>query len=137
MLLKTLFFPWYFQLEGFLLEEKHTWKFYNVDMTLIYCRVILREIKLSYFSKAEFRRSVNYDHSHKKWKNSLEGCLDWVFFANELEFLKILVPRLSQDSWNVNIECVEKSTQRYFLYDQPPAALMYCYFIHLILIFVF
>ena len=67
-------------------------------MTLTYCRVILREIKLSYFSKVEFRRSVNYDHNHKKWKSSLESCLDLVLFANELEFLKILVPRLSQDS---------------------------------------
>ena len=137
MLLKISFFSWYFQFEGFLLEEKHTWKLQHVDMILKYCRVILREIKLSYFSKAEFRRSVNYDHNHKRWKNSLESYLDLVLFANELEFLKILVPRLSQDSWNVNIECVGKSTQRYFLYDQPPAAPIYCYFIDLILIFVF
>ena len=34
--------------------------------------------------------------SHKKRKDSLEGSLDRVLFAAELEFPKILVPRLPQ-----------------------------------------
>ena len=34
--------------------------------------------------------------SHKKRKDSLEGSLDRVLFAAELEFPKILVPRLHQ-----------------------------------------
>ena len=40
-----------------------------------------------------------------KRKDSLEGSLDQVFFASELEFPKILVPRLPQNKSNVKIEC--------------------------------
>ena len=40
---------------------------------------------------------------------SLEGSLDRVLFAAELEFPKILVPRLPQHTLNVNIECAGKS----------------------------
>ena len=47
-------------------------------------------------------------HSHNKRKDSLEGSLDQVLFAAELEFPKILVPRLPQHTSNVNIECVGK-----------------------------
>ena len=42
-------------------------------------------------------------HSYKKQKDSLEGSLDRVLFATELEFPKILVPRLPQHT-NVNIQ---------------------------------
>ena len=48
------------------------------------------------------------NHSHKKQKDSLEGSLDQVSFASELEFPKILVPRLPQYTLNVNIECAGK-----------------------------
>ena len=42
-------------------------------------------------------------HSHhKKRKDSLEGSLDWLLFVVELEFPKVLVPRLPQNSSNVN-----------------------------------
>ena len=54
-------------------------------------------------------------HRHKKWK----GTLDRVLFAAELEFPKILVPRLPQHTSNVNIECGGKSVcsrQLYYLY---------------------
>ena len=47
--------------------------------------------------------------SHQKRKDSLEGSLDRVLFAAELEFPKILVPRLPQHTSNVNIECAGKS----------------------------
>ena len=56
---------------------------------------------------------------HQKWKDSLEGSLDRVLFAVELEFPKILVPRLPQHTSNVNIECAGKSEwskQLYSLY---------------------
>ena len=46
--------------------------------------------------------------SHKKRKDSLEGSLDRVLLAAELEFPKILVPRLSQHTSDVNIECPGK-----------------------------
>ena len=57
-------------------------------------------------------------HSHKKRKDSLKGSLDRVLFAAELEFPKILVPRLPQHTSDVNIECAGKSVwskQLYYL----------------------
>ena len=41
-------------------------------------------------------------------KDSLKGSLDRLLFAPELEFLKILVPRLPQKTSNVNIEWARK-----------------------------
>ena len=58
-------------------------------------------------------------HSYKKRKDSLEGSLDRVLLAAELEFPKILVPRLSQHTSDVNIECAGESDwskQLYRLY---------------------
>ena len=65
-----------------------------------------------------------FHHSHKKWKDSLEGSLDRVLFAAEFEFPKILLPRLPQNSSNVNIEYAEKSKQLYSLCDQLLGALI-------------
>ena len=48
-------------------------------------------------------------HSHKKQKDSLEGSLNQVLLAVELEFPKILLPRLPQHTSNVNIECGGRS----------------------------
>ena len=61
------------------------------------------------------------DHSYKKRKDSLEGSLIRVLLtAVELEFPKILVPRLvSQHTSNVDIECARRSEwskQLYSLY---------------------
>ena len=50
----------------------------------------------------------------------------------ELEFPKILVPRLPQDTLNVNIKCAGKSKQPYSLCDQLLVALIYLHFINLI-----
>ena len=52
---------------------------------------------------------VQFDHSDKKRKISLESNLDRVLVAAELEFSKILVPRLPQHTSNVNTECAGKS----------------------------
>ena len=73
-----------------------------------------------------------FNHSHKKWKDSLEGSLDGVLFAAELEFPKMPVPRLPQNKSNVNIECAGKSKQLYSLCDQLLGALIYLNFIVLI-----
>ena len=48
-------------------------------------------------------------------KRRLEGSLERVLFAAELEFPKVLVPRLSHNTSNVNIECAGKSKQLYSL----------------------
>ena len=66
-----------------------------------------------------FTTSKQFDHifcvtinrSHKKQKDSLEGSLDRVLFAAELEFPKILVPRLPQHKSNVNIKYAAESAQ--------------------------
>ena len=58
-------------------------------------------------------------HSHKKREDSLEGSLNQVLFAAELEFPNILVPRLLQHSSYLNNECAGKSEwlkQLYSLY---------------------
>ena len=73
-------------------------------------------------------------HSHKKRKNSLEGSLVPVLFATELEFPKILVPRIPQNTSNVNTEGTGKGKQLYYFCDQLLGALIYLYFIVLILI---
>ena len=56
-------------------------------------------------------------HSHKKRKDSLEGSLDQVLFAAEVEFLKILLPRLPQHTSNVINECAVKSEWSKQLYS--------------------
>ena len=48
-------------------------------------------------------------HNEMKRKDSLVGSLDRVLPAAELEFPKILVPRLPQHKSDVNIECARKS----------------------------
>ena len=66
-----------------------------------------------------------------------EGSLDRALFAAELEFLKIIVPRLHHHTSNVNIECAGKSVwskQLYYLCNQVPGALIHVNFITLILI---
>ena len=81
-----------------------------------------------------FFMAYHFYHSRKKWKDRLEGSLDWLLTAAELEFSKILVPRLPQNLSNVNIECSGKSKQLYSLCSQLLAALAYLNFIFLILI---
>ena len=49
----------------------------------------------------------NSNHSNKKWKNSLQGSLDQVLFAGEVELPKIIVPRLAQHTPNANTEVSE------------------------------
>ena len=56
----------------------------------------------------QYQNIVYLKHSHKKGKDSLEGSLDWILFAAELEFSKILVPRLPRLTSNVNAECAKK-----------------------------
>ena len=64
-------------------------------------------------------RTTRIKHSQKKRKDSLEGSLDQVLFAAELELSKKLVLRLPQHTSNVNTECGGKSEwskQLYSLY---------------------
>ena len=49
--------------------------------------------------------SKSFSQSLNKWKDSVEGSLDRVLFAAELELPKMLVPMLPQHTSDVNIEC--------------------------------
>ena len=65
------------------------------------------------------------NHSNKKRKDSLEDSLYQVLFAAELEFWKILVPKLPQHT----------SKHLYSLYEQLLGALIYLNLIILFLIY--
>ena len=72
-------------------------------------------------------------YSHKKPKDILKGSLVWVLLAAEIEFLKILVPSLTQNPWNINAESTRKSKQLYYLCGQLLGALIYLHFVVLVL----
>ena len=67
-------------------------------------------------------------------KDSLEDSLDRELLAAELELQKILVPRLPQNTSNVNLEIIGNSEQLFCLCDLLLRALIYLHFIFLILI---
>ena len=84
-----------------------------------------------------FRRHISkgqLHHSHEKRKDSLEGGMIQVLFAAELVISKIPVPRLPQNTSNVNIKSAGKSKQVCYLCDQLLGAPIYLHFIVLILI---
>ena len=95
--------------------------FPKLSAALVGCFLrMLNKKDISYKEKLiKVGRLSSRDHSHKKRKDSLEGSLDRVLFAAELEFPKILVARPLQHTSNVNIECARKSEwskQLYSLY---------------------
>ena len=95
--------------------------------------------KASYILQSKIDHLENYylilvQHKHMKWKDSLESSLIRVLFAVELDFRKILVPKLPRNKSNVNTESTRKSKQLHYLCDQVFEALIYVHFIVLILI---
>ena len=64
---------------------------------------------MGYVPPEKFTYGIYKKHSHKKRKDSLEGSLDGVLSAAELEFTKILVLTLPQHTSNVNVESARKS----------------------------
>ena len=73
-------------------------------------------------------------HSHKKQKNTLKSSLVRALFAAEIDFPKILVLRLPQNTSNVNIESSGKSKTLYYLCEKLLRALIYLHFIIVVLI---
>ena len=71
-------------------------------------------LKISYWKLV-----TSTDRSHKKRNDSFEGSLDRVLFVAELDFPKILVPRLPQETSNLNNDCPRKPKQLYSSCDQP------------------
>ena len=97
---------------------------------------VLQVIETFKYHPSRQKYVILFQLSHKKRKDSLEGCLNRVLFAAELEFLKILALRLPRNSSNVNIKCSGKSKQLCSLCDQLLGALIYRQFIILILMFL-
>ena len=98
--------------------DAHSLHDFSIKIFLIYYSINSQSFNVIPFFLLKISNKNCY-HSHKKWKDILEGSLDRVLFAAELEFLKILVPRLNQHTSNVNIECARKSEwskQLYSLY---------------------
>ena len=75
-------------------------------------------------------------HNHKKRKDSLESNLDRVLFAAQLEFPKILVPMLPQDTSMQILNVPESQNGQNVIFGQLLGAVIYHNFIILIL-FVF
>ena len=99
--------------------------------------VLLVKILLSVFRCVLMSFSLNFSfevhcwlHSHKKRKDSLESSLYWFLFVAELDFLKILVPNLSQHTSNVNIyrEIRMVKATVLFTWDKFLAALIHLFF---------
>ena len=93
-----------------------------------------RQRKCALLKKQEIVTNSKFVHSQKKHKGSLEGSLNRVLFAAELEFSKMLVPSLPQNTSNVSNECAGKSKQLYSLSVQVLLALIYLHFTVLTLI---
>ena len=49
----------------------------------------------------------HFQHSHKRRKDTLDGSLDRVLFAVELEFPKVLVLKLPQNTLNLNMNVTD------------------------------
>ena len=110
----------------------------SIHSTYIYSSHLIYIQPTDLYSVSSYLHSVSsyLYQSHKKRKDSLEDSLDRVLFAAELEFPKILVPRLPQNSSNVNTECARKSKQLYSFCDHLLRALIYLHFMTLILLFL-
>ena len=74
-----------------------------------------------------FSGRVVLHHIHKKWKDSLEGSLVQLSFVTELEFSKILVPRLPQNISNGITEST-RTLKLYYLSNQLLGVLIYLHF---------
>ena len=90
---------------------KNFFSIYDQIRSFIFCAVQLHRdiIKDMHNHPDNFYQLTSNSNSHKKRKDSLEGSLDRILLAAELEFPKVLVPRLPQHTSNVNIECAGKS----------------------------
>ena len=124
-------FKTYSYFKNFFYRKKYVWKTIKISWSIS--------------SKNRWKERINRSQvytvirnivSHKKREDSLESRRYRILFAAELEFSKILVPSLRQNSSNVNLEFAGKLSQLHSLCDQPLGALtslFYCSDINLCL----
>ena len=88
---------------------------YNTHLISFRCvQKHAHEIKRLKQPELIIKKTILFDHCHKKRKDSLEGSLDRVLLATELEFPKIPVHWLPQNTSNVNTEYARKPKRIYF-----------------------
>ena len=97
--------------------------FKNFSTFLINQIIYFNNIAFTLHKKCFFEQN----HSQKKRRDTLESRLVRVLITAELEFRKIVVPRLPQNVSTVNIENTGKSKQLYYLCDQLLGGLIYLY----------
>lgn len=61
--------------------------------------------KCSHNFQTDVTSVMSSSSCHEKLEDSLKASLDQLLFAAELEFPKVLVPKLTQNTSDVNIEC--------------------------------
>ena len=79
------------------------------------CKANSCNLSIIFFGYQCHAKFCLFNHSHKKWKDCLEGSLYRVLLAAKFEFLKILVPTLRIH--HVNIECARQSELSKKLYS--------------------
>ena len=78
-------------------------------MYIINLSNILYFVYFTFILLIQFSIVILYMHSHKKQKDTLKSSLVRVLFAAAIDFAKILILRLPQNTSNVNIESSGKS----------------------------
>ena len=78
-------------------------------MYIINLSNILYFVYFTFILLIQFSIFILYMHSHKKQKDTLKSSLVRVLFAAAIDFAKILILRLPQNTSNVNIESSGKS----------------------------
>ena len=103
-----------------MLKGKRKWLSWKVDWDRwsIWLQNEFYQLKFEILIKPALHNPFNWNQlvvqnndSHKKRKYNLEGSLDRVLFAAELEFPKTPVLRLPQNTSNLNTECAGISKQ--------------------------
>ena len=123
----------------FFVSQLNYWQIFYARYSLLLMHIInlsniLYFVYFTFILLIQFSIVILYMHSHKKQKNSLKKSLVRVLFAAEIDFPKILVLRLPQNTSNVNIESSAKSKALYYLCEKLLRALIYLHFIIVVLI---
>ena len=123
----------------FFVSQLNYWQIFYARYSLLLMHIInlsniLYFVYFTFILLIQFSIVILYMHSHKKQKNSLKKSLVRVLFAAEIDFPKILVLRLPQNTSNVNIESSGKSKTLYYLCEKLLRALIYLHFIIVVLI---
>ena len=107
----------------FFVSQLNYWQMFCARYSLLLMYIInlsniLYSVYFTFILFIQFSIVILYMHSHKKQKNTLKSSLVRVLFAAEIDFPKILVLRLPQNTSNVNIESIylENSLELWYIF---------------------